>query len=422
MKYFTAFSLLILFIIPAFAEEMYLRDVPEGHYAYSAVYDLINRGITGGFPDGTFRGKRFMNRFEIAAFLSKFAKSTNLDRGVSEKLVEELKSEVSLIRYQREKDSGETQIAGDIQTRRREGRTEKLDGARVDYRLRARLIKNFGETASLKMDLDTMDEGFSGGQRDLVREMLDLEGKAKIGAVTLKVTSGPGDIVHRDDGLFPGENEVRYRRPRRTFAFLTSAGRTDFSLEYIARSTLASGQIDVAEISSKLSLDFSPLKFIFNPRVFYNESGARDFRLELTAKFIPTKNLNSLLLIGAAKGEEFPHGLYARGELALGEGVKIVAQKIGTQYREKFSYGIFDIFDRNLPDGSSDVGLELIKKLGKAWFIRVKGNFTKPEEIITSEYRLGYSFEENSAIALTYQTYQTETFSEALGIEAIYKF
>lgn len=411
MKYFVTFSLLFLFTIPAFAEEMYLRDVPEGHYAYDAVYDLIKMGVTGGYPDGTFRGKNLMNRFEIAAFLSKFAKSTNLDRGINEKLVEELKSEISLIRYEKDKEKKERVISGELQSRWRNGKTINLSGAKADYRLKARMIRSFGDAASFVINLDTMGEGFNGGQRDLVREMLDLEGKVKIGSVTLKATSGPGDITHKDDGLFPIENNMIFRRPQRAVAVSASVGRTDFSLEYLSRATQSSGLIDVSEISAKLSQDFYPFKFIFNPRFFNNSNGERDARLELTAGFN-----NFSILLGMAKGEGFPEGLYVRGDLAIGEGIKMVAQKIGTQYREKFSYGIFDLFDRNLPDGSSNIGLELNKKLGKHWFAGVKGDFTSPGEIITSEYRLGYSFDVNSAIELVYQTYRAGALSDNLTL------
>ncbi|MDD5593531.1 MAG: S-layer homology domain-containing protein, partial [Candidatus Margulisbacteria bacterium] len=38
--------------------------MPEGHYAYDAVYDLIRQGITGGFPDGTYGGNKLMTRYD----------------------------------------------------------------------------------------------------------------------------------------------------------------------------------------------------------------------------------------------------------------------------------------------------------------------------------------------------------------------
>jgi len=390
------------------AEEKYLRDVPDGHYAYEAVYDLIQRGVTGGYPDGTYRGKKLMNRFEIAAFISKLAKSLNLSRGKNEKLVEELKSEVSLLQYAREKAEKETQVSGDLQARWRVGQAPGQRGAKADYRLKTQVIRNFGERASLKINLDTMDAGFDAGTRDLVRDLLDFEGKVKAGSVTLKITSGPGDVSHVDDGLFPAENGMKYRRPRRTFSLSSGSERTDFCLEYRVRSTSASGAIDVAEISPKISQKISHFRFTLNPRLFYNSGGERDARVDLLGEFLPFR-----LMLGIAKTSNYPHGLYAKGEIGLGEDLKIYAQKVGSEYRQKFSYSIFDAFDRDLADGSTNYGLELKRDFEANWFARVKADYTNPGEVITTEFHLGRSFAE-----LVYQTYGS---SQALGMEANFK-
>jgi len=100
---FAVCSLQLGFQERCFAQTAYLQDVPQGHYAYDAVYDLVKQGITGGFPDGTYRGKNLMTRFELAAFMKKFVKARALAEGTNEKLIEELKSEVSLIKYSEDK-------------------------------------------------------------------------------------------------------------------------------------------------------------------------------------------------------------------------------------------------------------------------------------------------------------------------------
>lgn len=41
--------------------------VPENHWAYAAVTELMQEGILEGYPDGTFRGKRAITRNEFAA-------------------------------------------------------------------------------------------------------------------------------------------------------------------------------------------------------------------------------------------------------------------------------------------------------------------------------------------------------------------
>jgi len=49
------------------------KDVPDDSWASDAVYGLVKRGITNGFPDGTFRGSEKMTRYEIAVFLNRMA-------------------------------------------------------------------------------------------------------------------------------------------------------------------------------------------------------------------------------------------------------------------------------------------------------------------------------------------------------------
>ncbi|OGC21590.1 hypothetical protein A3J90_08580 [candidate division WOR-1 bacterium RIFOXYC2_FULL_37_10] len=69
--------LLVLFALalslPASAEKF--RDMGNDHWAADSVYDLVEREITNGFPDGTFRGNEKLSRYETAQFLSKMAKS-----------------------------------------------------------------------------------------------------------------------------------------------------------------------------------------------------------------------------------------------------------------------------------------------------------------------------------------------------------
>lgn len=67
------------------------KDVPEDHWAADAVYDLVKRGITDGFPDGTFRGNEKLTRFQTAQFLYKMARSIESRvGGVSEAEVEKM--------------------------------------------------------------------------------------------------------------------------------------------------------------------------------------------------------------------------------------------------------------------------------------------------------------------------------------------
>ncbi|MFH1387022.1 MAG: S-layer homology domain-containing protein [bacterium] len=405
MKSFIIFSLILLnslFVIShSSLAESYLRDVPEGHYAYDAVYDLINRGVIGGYPDGTFRGKNQMTRYEIAAFISKLYQSLGRQKGKQEKIVSELRTEAAQLQV------GGPMTAGNLEMRWRRGDA----GVVADYRVKASYFNDFPGDSSLKIGLDTMDSGFNGTARDLTREMLELEGKTKIGNTVIKVTAGPGDLLHTDNVFFPAENKMFYRRPRRTIGFNSNLGMTDLAVEYLARSNTPSGLVQVAELSGKLVGHYAPVKLTLNPRIFTNNSGDRDIRLDLAAEY----NELASLTLGIAKTTAYPSGLYVRGDVALGDSVHLLVQKVGSQYREDFTYPLFDIFDRDVPDGSTSIGLEAKENFMDSWYIRAKGDVTNPGNVLTTEFHLGKNINENIWLEAMTQGYQS---SLAYGLAA----
>jgi len=70
---FLGASLFIGWIAPAKAQvapDMF-RDVPQEHWAYQAVESLRSKGILIGYPDGYFRGKRTLTRYEFAVALKR---------------------------------------------------------------------------------------------------------------------------------------------------------------------------------------------------------------------------------------------------------------------------------------------------------------------------------------------------------------
>ena len=408
--------------LPALAANKYLGDVSEGHWAHAAVYDLVRRGVTSGYPDGTFRGNKPISRFEMAGFLSKLVRSFEVKQGKEAKLIEELKSELALYQQAKETDRRETSLNGQVITRWRKSQLENSGGGAADYRLQLKLEKNFTDAASLKVNLDTMDSGYAGGTRDLAREILDIEGKVRMGPNVLLVSSGPGDVTHIDGGLFPWENQMKYRRPRRKIAFMADSNKTFFSVEYISRSSLVSGFQDISEVSAKITQNFSLLKYTFNPRVFFNSDSERDIRLELSGEWRPNESIASYLLLGIADTSDLPHGLYVKGGIDLGRNLKLIWQKVGSQYRPKFSYSIFDLFDRNLPDGSTNAGIELNQALGKNWRVSIKGDHIVPGPVTTAELRIGYNFNNNAALNLIYQAYKKTDSAWAAGLESSIRF
>ena len=63
-------------VTPAFAQRDNFPDVKDTHWAFEAVNRLKKEGIITGYPDGTFKGKQFITRYELATLL--YAIYTNL--------------------------------------------------------------------------------------------------------------------------------------------------------------------------------------------------------------------------------------------------------------------------------------------------------------------------------------------------------
>jgi len=56
--------------VPALAQQSF-TDVPLGHWAYNAVNKLAEAGLMEGYPDGQFKGKQPMTRYEFAQAIAR---------------------------------------------------------------------------------------------------------------------------------------------------------------------------------------------------------------------------------------------------------------------------------------------------------------------------------------------------------------
>jgi hypothetical protein len=62
--------LLLAFALPAAAQQPF-ADVPLDHWAYDAVGQLAEAGLMVGYPDGQFKGKHSLTRYEFATAISR---------------------------------------------------------------------------------------------------------------------------------------------------------------------------------------------------------------------------------------------------------------------------------------------------------------------------------------------------------------
>jgi len=75
-------ALCLALVVPARAQapDMF-KDLPTDHWAYQATESLRAKGILWGYPDGYFRGKRTLTRYEFAVALERLLQNVNKEPG-----------------------------------------------------------------------------------------------------------------------------------------------------------------------------------------------------------------------------------------------------------------------------------------------------------------------------------------------------
>jgi S-layer family protein len=121
VKKISFYCLIILVIISLWSLNLSaavkFNDMDDDHWAARSVYNVVRLGITRGYPDGTFRGEKQVNRYEVMAFLSNLsiimeqmmdqkiaAYDTEVHGGLgsasANRILEELKAEIATLRAQ----------------------------------------------------------------------------------------------------------------------------------------------------------------------------------------------------------------------------------------------------------------------------------------------------------------------------------
>jgi len=94
---FTKLALITIFLVSAIGslagEQTSFSDVPKDHWAAPSVTALAEAGILKGYPDKTYKGDRYVTRYELAAALSGLAEYFQRSR---EPLVKESSANIRL--------------------------------------------------------------------------------------------------------------------------------------------------------------------------------------------------------------------------------------------------------------------------------------------------------------------------------------
>ena len=392
------------------------KDVPDDHWAASSVYDLVNMGVTQGYPDGTFRGTNNITRFETAMFLSKLANAigkTGDETEINiEKIKDDLRADIRSLRAdiaelkRMPEEQQEKPISGSYTTKIMfgnliagntsvEGETAPA-GPIVRYRLKTTFTKSLSDNAMLKVNIDTMDSGFGGGSSDLSTKILDVEGDMDLdigldAPLEIKVTSGPGPVVHTEEADANGnyiarsENGVVYTRPWNSVMLSSKVWGMDVGLGYIARRVNTFGEVDVNQIKGVIGYVFPGFFFVpsfkLNTNIDYlssqpqaNPAGPTDTKFTFDTSYLIYPKLKMGMLYSVGQGEA-PSNSMAGMQFDLldmwetGTTLSLKYKKVGAQYlyeNDKLAEDLFaglDVFDRYIGDGGGlgivDIGSEL---------------------------------------------------------------
>jgi hypothetical protein len=81
---FLGASLALALVVPSQAQNApdMFKDLDTSHWAYAATESLRSKNIVIGYPDGYFRGKRTLTRYEFAVALDRALKSIKPGEGL----------------------------------------------------------------------------------------------------------------------------------------------------------------------------------------------------------------------------------------------------------------------------------------------------------------------------------------------------
>ncbi|AZR73938.1 hypothetical protein BBF96_11370 [Anoxybacter fermentans] len=85
-------TLAVVFALAAPVMAGPFSDVPASHWAYDALNKVVSSGIITGYPDGTFKGKKTLTRYEIAVIVARILDAVAQERALLAEQVEALEN------------------------------------------------------------------------------------------------------------------------------------------------------------------------------------------------------------------------------------------------------------------------------------------------------------------------------------------
>ncbi len=453
-----------LLLTVAFAQELKLKDVPDDHWAASAVYDLVKLGVTRGYPDGTFRGGKPITRYETAIFLSKLSKAIGGD---------DLKAEIAALRDQlveiKNAPKQEIKLVGHYKGDFKEGGVLAAPGPAAEkagaanYRLVLSAKKELAENADMKINFDTMDFGYFAdgtayfpGKGQLASELLDIESNLKLDSVNLKLTYGPGPKQHFADptNAFPSEVGVVYVRPKSGIEAATKLFGADVSGAYYSAQgqTLdTSGRVNNSWLTGTISYTLE--KFLLlnafkvgvtgdyvSQGLFSAADRSVKAKVEFSAPLGDKAEASTTVAVGRTPSKMMVKGAFSlKDPLETGTVITVRAAKVGAEYIDTRFYGEqielagFDSFSRPLENGTVNLGGELTqyvsdrtRLIGKG-DIRLGGDYkySGDKARLTAQGGIEYNIAPNVNFDAAYRVHQDKATGDTSDLAAVglmYKF
>ncbi|MFC1496313.1 S-layer homology domain-containing protein [Candidatus Margulisiibacteriota bacterium] len=467
MRKLFLFILIIILLATAVnaAPEKKFKDIGDQHWAAPAVYNLVKLGITQGFPDGTFRGKNKISRYEVASFLSKLSDAMG---GVEMK---QLKDELRLFRDEmvRLKKSSEMPVSGSLGTVLRYGNLMYNDvaghGPVANYRLMTSIIKDLGQGTSVKVNIDTMDAGFYGGSGDLSTNLFDFEGKMKVdpaeiglseigikNPLDVVLTVGPGGVQHVDStNILLSENGRVYSRPDTGIALKTDVNGIKLGGGYYSVGYEPSGKINTNRLQGMVGYTFNKAFIADNLELsatgdYYVKSplsnGAKDLRavINLSAPYSKKIKVDTIFGLGSSQQSGMMVGaaVHLNDLWNTGTKISLSGSKIGGNYismDEQLDYAGLDNFDRPLENSTVNIGGQVVQSLNRKWALKGKGDIRLSPDFkygnnntksrATAQVGLAYDIAPQTVFDAFYRVEQDPTISQTSDITAaglLYRF
>jgi len=147
MKKVLTFGVILAVAVAIFAASF--KDVPSDHWAAAYVDKLVNAGIVNGYPDGTFKGRRYVTRYEMTAFI---ARTIDYMQKVLSVQTSSLKNDIELVNAKAKT------LQGDIEVLKNSVAT--LARAIIQLKQKSASTSSSAEYKTLEKKLNNLEKSF----------------------------------------------------------------------------------------------------------------------------------------------------------------------------------------------------------------------------------------------------------------------